>query len=562
MSETPFKDLAELCEEIESTTKRLVIVDLIAQFLSKIAPVEIAPSIRMIVGKTFPEWSPKTLDISWRTIQKIIKDITRATDKEMLQAFSEKGDLGDMARLLMLRKDLSKQVTLLPKPLTLLEVYRTYQNISEIKGSGSKKKKENVLLSLLSRADPLETKYIIKNLIGEMRTGASSGLMEEAIAKATETPLEIVKRAHMLIGDLGEAAEKAFLEGSQSLEDVKPIPFRPIRPMLAQSVENVEEALKEHEGKTSLEYKLDGARLQIHVQGGEVRIFSRRLTEVTTSIPDIVEQVNNNVRCNEAIIEGEVIAVSSDARPLPFQNLMRRFRRIKRIKEMLKEIPIKLYLFDIIYLDGQLLIDRPYRERRRILSEISGEIEIVPQLLTSDPKRAQEFFEEAKKKGHEGLMAKKIESKYTPGRRGKKWLKIKETEVLDLVIVGADWGYGRRVNWLSDYYLAAKNEESGELQIIGKTFKGLTDEEFEDITKRLELLKTFEDGRTVNVKPEIVVETAFDEIQKSPKYDSGYALRFARIKRIRDDKDLEDIDTIEKVKQLYEKQFKTKAKPI
>lgn len=562
MSETPFKDLAELCEEIESTTKRLVIVDLIAQFLSKIAPVEIAPSIRMIVGKTFPEWSPKTLDISWRTIQKIIKDITRATDKEMLQAFSEKGDLGDMARLLMLRKDLSKQVTLLPKPLTLLEVYRTYQNISEVKGSGSKKKKENVLLSLLSRADPLETKYIIKNLIGEMRTGASSGLMEEAIAKATETPLEIVKRAHMLIGDLGEAAEKAFLEGSQSLEDVKPIPFRPIRPMLAQSVENVEEALKEHEGKTSLEYKLDGARLQIHVQGGEVRIFSRRLTEVTTSIPDIVEQVSNNVRCNEAIIEGEVIAVSSDARPLPFQNLMRRFRRIKRIKEMLKEIPIKLYLFDIIYLDGQLLIDRPYRERRRILSEISGEIEIVPQLLTSDPKRAQEFFEEAKKKGHEGLMAKKIESKYTPGRRGKKWLKIKETEVLDLVIVGADWGYGRRVNWLSDYYLAAKNEESGELQIIGKTFKGLTDEEFEDITKRLELLKTFEDGRTVNVKPEIVVETAFDEIQKSPKYDSGYALRFARIKRIRDDKDLEDIDTIEKVKQLFEKQFKTKAKPI
>jgi DNA ligase-1 len=258
LSETPYKDLAELCEEIESTTKKLVIVDLIAQFLSKIAPVEIAPSIRMIVGKTFPEWSPKTLDISWRTIQKIIKNITRATDEEMLQAFSERGDLGDMARLLMLRKDLSKQVTLLPKPLTLLEVYRSYQNISEIKGSGSKKKKENVLLSLLSRADPLETKYIIKNLIGEMRTGASSGLMEEAIAKATEAPLEMVKRAHMLIGDLGEAAKKAFLEGSQSLEDVKPIPFHPIRPMLAQSVENVEEALKEHEGKTSLEYKLDG----------------------------------------------------------------------------------------------------------------------------------------------------------------------------------------------------------------------------------------------------------------------------------------------------------------
>ncbi|MFB0561825.1 MAG: ATP-dependent DNA ligase [Candidatus Lokiarchaeia archaeon] len=560
MSETLYEDLAELCEEIESTTKRLVIVDLIAQFLRKISSEEIASSIRMIVGKTFPEWSAKTLDISWRTIQKIIKDISRASDEEMLRAFSEKGDLGDMARLLMLRKDLSKQTTLLPKALTILEVYKGYQNISEIKGSGSKKKKENILLSLLSRANPLETKYIIKNLIGEMRHGASSGLMEEAIAKATEAPLEMVKRAHMLIGDLGETAEKAFQEGPQTLKDVKPIPFHPIRPMLAQSVENIGEALREHGGETSLEYKLDGARLQIHIREGEVRIFSRRLTEVTTSLPDIVQQVSNNIRCKEAIIEGEVIAVTKDARPLPFQNLMRRFRRIKRIEKMVSEIPVKLYLFEIIYLDDKLLIDQPYSERRRMLSEISGEIELVPQLLTGDLKRAQEFFDEAKKKGHEGLMVKKVESKYTPGRRGKKWLKIKETEALDLVVVGADWGYGRRVNWLSDYYLAARNEESGELQIIGKTFKGLTDEEFEDITKKLETLKTFENGRTVKVKPEIVVETVFDEIQKSPKYDSGYALRFARIKRIRDDKEVEDIDTIEKVRQLYENQFKTKAK--
>ncbi|MGQ9723294.1 MAG: ATP-dependent DNA ligase [Candidatus Jordarchaeum sp.] len=562
MSETFYKDLAELCEEIESTTKRLVIIELIAQFLNKIFPEEVAPSIRMIVGKTFPEWSPQTLDLSWRTTIKVIKNITKASDQQMLQAFSEKGDLGDMAQLLMLKKDLSKQTTLLSKPLTILEVYNSYQSISEIKGGGSKKKKENILLSLLSRASPLETKYIIKNLIGEMRHGASSGLMEEAIAKATGVPLETVKRAHMLIGDLGEVAEKAFLNGSQSLKEVRPIPFRPIRPMLAQSVENVAEALKEHGGETSLEYKLDGARLQIHILNGEIRIFSRKLTEVTMSLPEIVEKISNNIQCENAIIEGEVIAISNDARPLPFQNLMRRFRRIKRIKEMVNEIPVKLYLFDIIYLDGNLLIDQPYRERRKILSNISGKIELVPQLVTGDQNKAQEFFKDARGKGHEGLIAKKIESKYTPGRRGKKWLKIKETETLDLVIVGADWGYGRRVKWLSDYYLAARNGESGELQTIGKTFKGLTDEEFEDITKKLEKIKTFEDGRTVKVKPEIVVETIFDEIQKSPKYESGYALRFARIKRIRDDKDMENIDTIKKVKQLYENQFKTKAKSI
>ncbi|MEX2724550.1 MAG: ATP-dependent DNA ligase [Candidatus Freyarchaeota archaeon] len=562
MCETLYRDLAELCEEIESTTKRLVIVDLIAQFLKKLSVGEVAPSIRMIVGEAFPEWSGRTLDVSWRTIQNVIRSITKASEEEMLSAFSKKGDLGDMTKILMLRKDVSKQATLLQKPLTILEVYRSFQSISEAKGSGSKKKKENIVLSLLSRAEPLEAKHIVKNLIGEMRHGASSGLMEEAVAKASGAPLEMVKRAYMLMGDLGDVAEKAMRGGPQALDDVKPTPSHPIKPMLAQAIESVAEALGEHGGITSLEYKLDGARLQIHIRGGEVKIFSRRLTEVTASLPDVVEQVRNNIHPSEAIIEGEAVAIGKDARPLTFQNLMKRFRRIKGIEEMIREIPVKLYLFDIIYLDGKLLIDLPYSERRKVLSQVAGEIELVPQLITSDVDKAQEFFEEAKSKGHEGLMAKKIDSTYTPGRRGKKWLKIKETETLDLVIVGADWGYGRRVSWLSDYYLAARNEETGELQIIGKTFKGLTDEEFKEITEKLLTLKTIEYGRTVRVKPEIVVETIFEEIQKSPKYESGYALRFARIKRIRDDKSVEDIDTIEKVKQLYENQFKTKAKPL
>ncbi|MEM3586058.1 MAG: ATP-dependent DNA ligase, partial [Candidatus Jordarchaeaceae archaeon] len=531
-------------------------------FLNKLSPEEVAPSIRMIVGKIFPEWSQTTLDVSWRTVQNVIRSITKASEEEMLNAFSEKGDLGDMAQLLMSRREVSKQTMLLSKPLTILEVYRSYQTISEIQGSGSKKKKENILLSLLSRASPLEAKYIIKNLIREMRTGASLGLMEEAIAKATDTPLEIVKRAHMLIGELGEVAEKAILEGERSLREVKPIPFRPIKPMLAQAVENVESALEQHGGETSLEYKLDGARLQIHIQRGEVRVYSRRLTEVTTSLPDVVEQVINNIKCEDAILEGEVIAVGGDGRPLPFQNLMRRFRRIKGVEETITRIPVKLYLFDIIYLNGQTLIDQPYSERRETLSRVAGNIELVPQLFTRDLSEAQRFFDESKLKGHEGLMAKNIESKYTPGRRGKKWLKIKRAELLDLEIVGADWGYGRRVKWLSDYYLAAMDEESGELQIIGKTFKGLSDEEFKEITEKLKTLIIAEKGRTVRVKPEIVVETAFDEIQKSSKYESGFALRFARITRVRYDKGVEDIDTIRKVRMLYEKQFKDRLASI
>ncbi|MHA1590485.1 MAG: ATP-dependent DNA ligase [Candidatus Njordarchaeales archaeon] len=558
---TLFKELAELCESLEKLTERIPKISMISAFLRKLHKEEIAPATRLIIGKIFPDWSSYTLDVSWGTIVKIIQDITRASPKELLDAFNRTGDPGAMVEILMKSKRILRQTTLFEEPLTILNVYQTLESIAKIKGSGSRERKEAVIKSLLSRASPIEAKYLVKVILGEMRHGVSEGLMEEAIAKAADVSLELVERAHMFLGDIGEVAYIALVEGAKGLEKVSLQLFRPLKPMLAQQAENVQEALKEHGGRSAFEYKFDGARVQIHMKESEVKIFSRRLTDVTKSLPDVVELVRRELRAREVVVEGEVIAIGENGKPLPFQHLMRRFRRIRDIYRMVREIPVKLYLFDILYLDGELLIDKPYVERREILAKIAGNIPLTPRVITDDPKEAEKFLEKAIREGHEGLMAKKLDSKYTPGIRGKLWLKIKPVlTTLDLVIVAAEWGYGRRKNWLSDYYLAARDEKTGEFLIVGKTFKGLTDEEFEEMTKRLLNLKIGEKGRVVYVQPKIVVEVAFNEIQKSPKYKSGYALRFARIIKIRDDKGPEEANTIQEIEELYKKQFLAKAK--
>lgn len=307
-------------------------------------------------------------------------------------------------------------------------------------------------------------------------------------------------------------------------------------------------------------YKFDGARIQIHNKGGEVKVFSRRLTDVTQSVPDIVELGHKSVHTEEALVEGEAVACGKGGKPTPFQELMRRFTRVHDVKSMVEEVPLKLYLFDILYLNGKMLIDTPYENRWKLLAETCDENILAPRIVTGDRRDAEEFLESALKAGHEGLMAKALSSDYAPGVRGKKWFKIKPSDKMDLVIVAAEWGYGRRKGWLSNYHLAARDDETGEYIMLGKTFKGLTDEEFAEMTRRLKELQVSEDRYTVYVKPGIVVEVAYNEIQHSPRYKSGLALRFARITRIRTDKAPRDADTIRRVSELYEKQFERKAK--
>ena len=349
-------------------------------------------------------------------------------------------------------------------------------------------------------------------------------------------------------------------QGAPALERVSLLLFVPIKPMLAEMADDARQVLAEHKGGTSFEYKFDGARIQIHKKDDKVRIFSRRLTDVTDSLPEIVDFAKTKVKASEFLIEGEVVATGAAGKPIPFQDLMRRFRRVHEIDDMAGKIPLKLYLFDALQVNGKTLIDQPYTDRWKILSQIAPEERLAPRIITSDVEKVEGFMQSALKEGHEGLMAKSMTSNYSIGARGKKWFKIKPADKLDVVIIAADWGSGRRVGWLSNYHLAVRDGETGEFLVIGKTFKGLTDVEFESITKRLQEIKTRDGRYTVYVKPAIVAEVAYNEIQKSPRYKSGFALRFARISRFRDDKGPEDAVTLQRLQQLYEKQFENKAR--
>lgn len=558
---TKFIELCQLCEKLASISSKISKIDLVASFLNKLDNNEIEPAVRMIIGRVFPEWDQREFEISGTTLFKVLQNLTSITPQEYLEFFNKTGDVGSCFKLIFEVKRKSSQLLLMEKPLTINEVYRILEEIAEATGTGSRRKKERLLSSLLSRASPLEVKYIVKLILGERRHGFGEGLMEEAIAKAFNIPIEIIRRANMLISDIGHVAIKAKNYGLNGVKSINITLFHPIKPMLAEDADTVEDALIEFGGIAAFEIKPDGARVQIHKNGNKIEIYSRRLTNVTKSLPDIIEIVKNQINANKAIVEGEVIAIGKNGKPLPFQYVMRRFRRIRDIEKMMIQIPVKLYLFDILYVNGESLISKPYSERRSRLEEIVETQLLIPRIVTKDFKEAKTFFEEAISNGHEGVVAKQLNSKYTPGIRGRKWLKIKaKPQTLDLVIIAAEYGYGYRYKWLSDYYLAARDPETNEYLVIGKCFTGLSDEEIKWMTEQLEKIALMKRGRTVIVQPKIVVEVAFSEIQKSPHYRSGFALRFARIIRIRTDKSPEEADTIQKVRELYEKQFERKSK--
>jgi DNA ligase 1 len=559
--QTSFKALSELLEKVESTKKRLEITEQVADFLKTLSADELEPAVNLMVARAFPKYSQKTLDVSWSTIVRILQRITNFDQSAFQTAMAATGDIGSATKTVLEQSKTKKQTQLLQKPLTIIEVRRNLEAIAQATGSGARERKERLITALLSQASPAETKYLVKVFTGEMRTGLHEGLMEKAVARAFDVPLLAVQHAGMVLGDIGEVAAILKSKGTQGLEKAGFVVFRPVQLMLAQTADNVTEALSEQDGASGFEYKYDGARVQIHLKEGQVRVFSRRLTDVTDSLPEVVKAVKQNVSTKSAIMEGEVISLDASGYPIAFQHLMRRFKRIREIGVAAEKIPLTLILFDILYLNGESLIANTYLKRRQILSETAGNIPLSRQYITDNPIKAQEFLKEALDAGHEGLMAKKLESPYTPGRRGKRWLKIKPVlEPLDLVITAAEYGYGRRKGWLSDYYLGARDPDSGGFLDIGKTFKGLTDAEIINLTRRLKELAVNQDGHSIVVTPKIVVEVAYNEIQQSPKYKSQMALRFARITRIRDDKSSEQASTIGQVREIYEQQFSKKGK--
>jgi DNA ligase 1 len=525
---TPFLGLAQLCREVEATSKRNEKIALISSFLSAVTPEEVPLVTLFLAGKAFPESDPRVLEISYATISDASKNLG--------------------------------QSRLTEHALTIRDVYETLERIAQASGAKSRDRKLSLLQTILTQASPVEAEFLTRMMLGEMRIGVVEGVLIDSIAEASGVSRELVRRANMLHGDIGDVATLAISQGAPALERITLRLFVPVKPMLAEMADDPRQALAEHKDGTAFEYKFDGARIQIHRKGDKVRIFSRRLTDVTDSIPEIVDFAKTQVNAAEFLIEGEVVATGAEGKPIPFQDLMRRFRRVHEIEDMADKIPLKLYLFDALQVEGRTLIDQSYADRWRILSHLVSKERLAPRIVTSDVGRVESFMQSALKEGHEGLMAKSLSSNYSIGARGKKWFKIKPADKLDVVIVAADWGSGRRVGWLSNYHLAVRDEDSGEFLVIGKTFKGLTDVEFETITKRLQELKTRDGRYTVYVKPAIVAEVAYNEVQKSPRYKSGFALRFARISRFRDDKKPDDADTLQRLQKLYDKQFENKAR--
>jgi DNA ligase-1 len=436
--------------------------------------------------------------------------------------------------------------------LTLKDVDAAFIRIAATRGKGSQAARQEELAELFARATMDERDFLIRLILGELRQGALEGVLVEAIADAAQIDVAEVRRAAMLAGELPRVAGVALSEGRAGLAQFRLTPLSPIQPMLAQPAADMDEAI-ESLGEAALEYKLDGARVQIHKVESDVRVFSRNLNDMTESLPDIVRAVRS-CPARETILDGEVIALRDDGRPQPFQVTMSRFGRKSNVVAMTERLPLTLYLFDCLYHDGDELIDRPGTERFAHLTATMKPELLVPRIVTADSEAAAAFFDDALGKGHEGVMAKSLTAPYQAGNRGGDWLKVKLAHTLDLVVLAAEWGSGRRRGWLSNLHLGARDPEAGSFVMLGKTFKGLTDEMLEWQTKRLLELEIGRENHVVHVQPELVVEIAVNQIQTSPQYPAGMALRFARVKHYREDKRAEEADTVATVRQLYEQQ--------
>jgi DNA ligase-1 len=432
--------------------------------------------------------------------------------------------------------------------LEILQVDRLFDQLAGVKGSGAEQRKRFLLGEIFRHATREEQQFLFRLIGGELRQGALEGIMLEALAKATNIPAERIRRAAMMAGGSAAIAKAVFEKGEPGLAQFDIQLFRPVQPMLAQSAEDVGTALAEL-GEAALEYKLDGARIQVHKSADLVAVYSRGANEVTAAVPEVVAAARA-LPARELILDGEVLSLTPDGRPQPFQVSMRRFGRKLDVARLAAELPMTPFWFDLIQLDGAPLVDEPQSRRFSELVRLAPAKNVIPQLTTGDAQRAEDFLARALECGHEGIMAKAVGSAYAAGARGQSWLKIKQARTLDLVVLAAEWGNGRRRGFLSNLHLGARDTEKGGFAMLGKTFKGLTDEMLVWQTAQLLKLEVARDKYTVYVQPKLIAEVAFNEIQVSPRYVSGLSLRFARVKRYRADKTAAEADTFLAVQKL------------
>jgi DNA ligase-1 len=432
--------------------------------------------------------------------------------------------------------------------VSIREVDAAFQQLKELKGKGSSGRRSALLRELFARATADEQDFLVRLMVGELRQGALEGIMVEAVASAASLPPAQVRRAVAFAGAIAPVAVAAL--SGEGLGRFSVELMQPVLPMLAQPAESMQAAI-EALGTALVEWKLDGARVQVHKASDEVRIYTRNLNDVTARVPEIVAAVRE-LGAKELILDGEAIALRADRRPHPFPVTMSRFGSQQQSEQQRAALPLSVFFFDCLYRDGASLFDHPTRERREALQAALPATMVTPSVVTADAAEAQRFYEEALAAGHEGVMAKSLDAAYAAGRRGAGWLKVKRARTLDLVVLAAEWGHGRRKGWLSNLHLGARDPASGEFVMLGKTFKGMTDAMLEWQTKEFLRIATQQDDWTVHVRPEMVVEIAFNDLQESSQYPGGLALRFARVKGYRPYKSAEEADTIDTVRLLYE----------
>jgi DNA ligase-1 len=546
-----YESMVEVYYALESTTKRLEKTKTLADFFSGIDS-ELLPVVTiMALGRVFPVWSEEELGIGSKLLIKAIASVVGVSSDEVEDQIRDQGDIGAASEVLFKKRS---QTTFFSQPLTIEMVYNNLRKIASISGNRAQSRKMSIIRELLSLSSPIEAKYITRTVLEELRVGVGEGTIRDAISVAFGVDKEILDRAHMLTNDLGWVAQVTLEEGEEGLKKISLKPGKPVKPMLAQLAKGIKESVAEM-GRVFCETKYDGIRVQIHRKGQEVMVFTRRLENISNAVPDVIEYIEKSLPRQDFIVEGEII-VTKNGKPISFQYILQRVRRKYDIEKVMGEVPLTLYLFDVLYFNKPF-IDAPLEKRRSMLESIVNTSENKLQLsrlvkITMDNvQEAENLFKESIDKGHEGIMIKDPQAPYIPGIRGKKMLKYKaEPETLDLVVVGGSYGKGKRAHFIGSYLMALRDEKGG-FKTIAHVATGLDDKTLLELSERMNKIIRRRKGGLVKVNPNIILEIAYSEIVNSPEYESGFSLRFPVVKRIRDDLSLEDIDTVTRVKSIF-----------
>ncbi|MCA1917684.1 ATP-dependent DNA ligase [Methanospirillum hungatei] len=536
-----FLEFAELCSRLEKISGRLETISILAETISSLSEDDLPHFCRLILGKPFPEWSGKKLGVGPNLLYEAVAYVTGRKREEVIDRLSRVGDAGAAVEELLSQKS---QTSFFTVELTLADIMAALIEISGMEGGRSQKEKVRVIQRILSSASPLEGHYITAILLEDFRIGVGEGNLRDAIAQALSVDPGLVEYANQVRNDIGEVAVLAR-KGEEALRQVRLVPFHPVRMMLAR--QGTISGVLEEGDPVAVEYKYDGARFQFHKQNKTCRMYSRRLEEVTSAMPDVVALLDEALP-DDIIVDGEVIAVQN-GHPMPFQTVLRRFRRKHNIAEAADAITMIPNLFDILYYHQEMLIDLPFRERRNILTQVASKY-VTPQLISDDETEIEAYYHTALDAGHEGVMLKVLGSRYTPGVRGKDWVKIKpEADTLDLVVTGAEWGEGKRAHVFGSFLLSVRDDDR--LVPISRVATGFSDEQLSWLFDTLKDDVIRKEGKMVFFLSRLVFEIGYSEIQKSPNYEGGYALRFPRFIEVREDKDLKEANTAEDVEERY-----------